>query len=182
VAQSFSEPTTGDIRQLTDELYRAWYPVDDVVMGGRSSSALQWYDRIAVFTGTVSLEQGGGFASVRTAEYAPPLDLSAGTGVALRLRGDGRRYKLVLRSGDFDTGVAYSAPFDTAAGQWLIVPLPFARFVPAFRGRTLADAPPLDPTRICALQLMISKVEFDGQPNRHFLPGPFRLEIDTALA
>ena len=44
-----------------------WHPIDDVVMGGVSQSALQPYSRsVACFGGVVSLEHGGGFASVRT--------------------------------------------------------------------------------------------------------------------
>ncbi len=41
----------------------------------------------------VSEGGGGGFASVRTRNFDPPLQLGAYDGLELRLRGDGQRYK-----------------------------------------------------------------------------------------
>lgn len=50
--------------------------------------------------------------------FSVPEDLSAYDGLELRLKGDGRRYKLIIRtSSDWDT-VGYTASFDTVAGQW----------------------------------------------------------------
>lgn len=44
----------------------AWAPIDDRIMGGVSQSRLSFHaDGYAVFAGTVSMENGGGFASVR---------------------------------------------------------------------------------------------------------------------
>lgn len=39
-----------------------------------------------VFSGNVSTDNSGGFASVRSLNYDPPLDLSAYEGVSLRLK------------------------------------------------------------------------------------------------
>lgn len=41
----------------------------------------------------VSEGGGGGFASIRTKNFDPPLELGAYEGLELRLRGDGQRYK-----------------------------------------------------------------------------------------
>ena len=50
--------------------------------------------------------------------FSVPEDLSAYDGLELRLKGDGRKYKLIIRtSSDWDT-VGYTASFDTVAGQW----------------------------------------------------------------
>lgn len=50
--------------------------------------------------------------------FSSPVDLSAYDGFELRLKGDGRRYKLIVRtSTDWDT-VGYTASFDTIGGQW----------------------------------------------------------------
>lgn len=47
-----------------------------------------------------------------------PEDLSAYDGLELRLKGDGRRYKLIVRtSQEWDT-VGYTASFDTVRDQW----------------------------------------------------------------
>ena len=47
-----------------DEL--PWLPIDDAVMGGVSHSEMRIEDGRAVFAGVVSLDFGGGFASVRS--------------------------------------------------------------------------------------------------------------------
>ena len=76
-----------------------WRPVDDVVMGGVSRSAFGIAEPgIARFSGNVSLENFGGFASVRT----PPRDwdTASATAFVLRVRGDGKQYKFTLRTGD----------------------------------------------------------------------------------
>jgi monofunctional biosynthetic peptidoglycan transglycosylase len=145
-----------------------WRSTDDVVMGGRSSSAVRAGDGVGVFAGEVSLERGGGFASVRRRDQ--PVDLSGRDAIELRVRGDGKRYKLNLRtSGDFD-GVVYQAAFETVAGEWQTVRLPLASFAPRFRGRPVTGT--LDPARVCSLGLLIS----DRQA------GPFRLEVATIRA
>jgi len=144
-----------------------WRPVDDVVMGGISSSGLDLAEAgIARFSGRVSLEYNGGFASVRT----PPRDwnTAGATAFILRVRGDGHAYKFTLRTGDGFDGIQYQARFTPPAGEWTEVRLPIASFAATFRGRTVADAPPLDPARVRALGLMIS----DRQA------GPFELLVD----
>jgi hypothetical protein len=149
----------------------AWSAVDDVVMGGVSASALRVTPQgTALFTGTVSLANNGGFASVRS--RPAPADLSACDGLELRVRGDGKRYQLRLRLDPHFDGVDYRAHFDTEAGQWQRVRLPFAAFEPTFRGWRPPNAPPLDPGRIYTFGFMISSKQ----------AGDFRLEIDWLRA
>ena len=69
----------------------AWTPLNDTVMGGVSSSRVIEHDGVLRFTGEVSLEHNGGFASMQT---DVDLDLHDATGLTLRVRGDGQRYKL----------------------------------------------------------------------------------------
>lgn len=143
-----------------------WTSIDDVVMGGRSRSALTAApDGTGVFQGTVSGENGGGFASVRSRPLG--LDLSGREGLRLRLRGDGKRYKLCVKNEAAFDGVVYQSAFETRPDAWQTVDLPFARFVPTYRGRRLDGEPPLDPSRIATLGLMVSDRQFGG----------FRLEI-----
>ncbi|KAL8540210.1 hypothetical protein ACS0TY_001693 [Phlomoides rotata] len=74
------------------------------------------------------------------------LDLSAYDGLKLCIKGDGSRYKLLVRiSCDWDT-VAYTIGFDTVKDQWQSVRLPFSSLGPIFRARTVSDAPPFDPS------------------------------------
>ena len=145
-----------------------WRPTDDVVMGGRSSSAMQAGDGVGVFAGGVSLERGGGFASVRRRDEL--VDLSACEAIELRVRGDGKRYKLNLRTSDDFDGVVYQAAFETAAGTWQVARLALASFAPRFRGRPVPGT--IDLTKVSGLGLLIS----DRQA------GPFRLELASVTA
>jgi hypothetical protein len=144
-----------------------WRSINDGVMGGLSSGSLRVTpEGTAIFSGEVSLDNKGGFASVRSA--IGRRDLSAFDGVQIRMRGDGRRYRIRLHTHGGMDGVAYQAAFDSVDREWRTVRLPFAEFEASFRGRRPAGAPPLDPATIEQLGLMIA----DGHA------GPFRLEID----
>jgi hypothetical protein len=148
----------------------AWAVVDDVVMGGVSRSCLEPCLGGAAFTGVVSLDRGGGFASART--RPGPWPTAGARALVLRARGDGKRYKLTVRTDDGFDGVQYQAGFTAHPGEWQDERLPLSTFVPTFRGREVLGAPPLDPARIRAFGLLIS----DRQA------GPFRLEIATMAA
>lgn len=149
----------------------AWSAIDDVVMGGVSSSALVASgEGSALFTGEISLEHGGGFASVRSPSTRRAL--AGQRGLRVRFRGDGRRYKLRVRtSADFE-GVAFQAPFTTRPGSWIMIELPFVDFVPVLRGRVVPGSAPLDPGAILSFGFLIS----DGQVGR------FRLEVASIEA
>jgi NADH dehydrogenase [ubiquinone] 1 alpha subcomplex assembly factor 1 len=145
----------------------SWVPINDVVMGGVSHSRFEYVgESTAEFSGTVSLKNSGGFASVRS---TPSLqDLRRYSGLLLRIRGDGKQYKMNLKTGAALDGVQYQAVFKTEAGAWTEIRVPFSTFVPMFRGVHAYDSPPLDTASICSFGLLIS----DKQA------GPFRLGID----
>ena len=166
-----------DFARPTQGLKSLWGSVDDVVMGGVSESRLQWLPEMGLFAGVVSTANSGGFASIRTRTVEPPLDLSAYQGLTLRVQGDGKRYKVFLRTDPGWDSLAYAHSFDTIPGQWLTVEIPFAQMMPLFRAKTIADAPPLDPSRIRSVQLMLSKFEQDKALNPFFAPGPFALQL-----
>jgi len=148
-----------------------WRSIDDVVMGGVSSSALEIQpEGIAVFEGDLSLEHGGGFASVHT--ELPQTDLSAYDGLEMRVQGDGRRYRARLRTAPESASVTYHASFETDPGVWESIRLPFTSFKARFRGRWIPDAPPLDLERITSFGWLVA----DKQA------GHFRLEVDWVQA
>ncbi len=71
-------------------------PIDDVVVGGVSASQFNVApEGLGAFEGVLSLERGG-FASVRS--RPAQVDLSAYDGLELRVRGDGKRYRLRMMS------------------------------------------------------------------------------------
>ena len=144
----------------------AWHAIDDRVMGGISRSTLR-HDPAghAVFQGTVSLEQNGGFASVRSSPGERGL---AGAGSCLiELRGDNKEFKLSLLTDDGFDSLSYQASFTPKGTDWQTLHLPLANFRASFRGREVTDAPPLDPARIRQVGLMIATRQ----------AGPFELGV-----
>ncbi len=160
-------------------LNQRWGALDDVVMGGVSASSLQQTPEGALFTGGVSTANSGGFASVRTRNFEPPLNLFGKTGLTLRIKGDGNRYKFLIRDEDSWDSVAYAFSFDTQRGIWETVQIPFAKLVPVFRAKTVENGPSLNPSRVRSIQLMLSKFEYDGVLNPHFEAGSFALLVQS---
>lgn len=159
------------IIDFSDNDRTGWRVVNDGVMGGVSSGDIRRTDRgTGVFSGVLSLENDGGFASVRAA--VGRRDLSAFAGLEIRVLGDGRSYQLRLRTDDRFDGIAYRAVFETRDDEWIMTTIPFGRFEPTFRGRTPVDAPPLDPSRIHQIGFLIADRT----------PGAFSLEIDFVRA
>lgn len=141
-----------------------WSPIGDRVMGGQSSSRVELRGDTLVFSGAVSLAQGGGFASIRC--RAGALDLGACAGLALRAWGDARAYKLGLRTDAGFDGVQYQAPFAVSEAPAEIV-LPWAQFEARYRGRRV-PAPALDPAAVCSVGFVT-----EGR-----VPGEFRLVVE----
>ncbi len=132
-----------------------WQSIGDPVMGGQSSGTLESVDDVtSVFHGEVSLANGGGFASVKA--DIPVVDFSSCCGLRLRVRGDGKNYKLGLRMHQDRNAPVYQQGFAPDAGQWQTIVLPFAGFIPRLRGKTLTDAPPMDASHIASVSLFIS--------------------------
>jgi monofunctional biosynthetic peptidoglycan transglycosylase len=129
-----------------------WQAVNDGVMGGVSAGRMVASEQGLRFEGVLSLENNGGFASVRRAVET---DLSGAVGVRLRLRGDGRTYQFRLRLDDRWDGTAWRAQFPTR-GEWQTVELAFAEFVPVFRGRRVPDAGPVVPANIRQIGFMLA--------------------------
>jgi monofunctional biosynthetic peptidoglycan transglycosylase len=147
---------------------KRWRAINDGVMGGLSQSHLvSATDTSAVFEGTLSLENNGGFASVRRA--APDEKLSEAKAIILQVKGDGRRYDFRFRTEDRFDGVAYRASFITVEGEWREVVLPIGTFQATFRGRSAPGAPALEPGKIRQMGFLVAEKR----------PGTFRLEVRT---
>jgi hypothetical protein len=168
-----------DFRTDSALLSQMWGALDDVVMGGISSSTFQHGAEGALFTGIVSTSNAGGFVSVRTRNFEPPLDLAQYLGLELRVKGDGKRYKFLIRDEDAWDSVAYAYSFDTMPGVWKNVRVPFAELVPVFRAKTLKNERLLNAAHIRSLQLMLSKFEYDGVLNPRFAAGSFSLLVES---
>jgi hypothetical protein len=113
---------------------RDWIIVDDVVMGGRSNGNFMINnDGHGIFSGAVSLENNGGFSSVR--HQFTKLSTTKDSKVVIRLKGDGKAYQFRIK----DKASAYYSYITTfqTNGEWQNVTIPLKDLYPSFRGRTL---------------------------------------------
>jgi uncharacterized protein YbjT (DUF2867 family) len=166
----------------------AFGPIDDVVMGGVSSSTLSISPLggeggvpAGIFAGNVTQANNGGFASVRSKNFSPSLDVGGYDGFELRVKGDGQRYKFIVRTEDSFDGVGYTCSFDTKPGVWQTIRVPFSRLFPVFRAKIIKDGSKEPFTRVynhvSSVQLMLSKFEYDSQLNPSWREGTFELPI-----
>lgn len=155
------------ILDFTDaQTARNWEAIDDRIIGGCSLSQPKHIDNVGLhFSGRVSLENNVGFASIRSnsANY----NLGQYAGLKLRLRGDGKTYKLSLRTDLFFDGISYQAAFTTRLDTWQEISLPFVDFTATHHGIKLSTVAPMNTTKIESFGLFIA----DRQE------GPFQLDV-----
>ncbi|MFT4787407.1 MAG: NADH dehydrogenase [ubiquinone] 1 alpha subcomplex assembly factor 1 [Paraglaciecola sp.] len=131
-----------------------WQSVNDVVMGGVSNSQLTHVDKLAVFSGHVSLENNGGFASVNrrvSVSLVSPESI-----LRIRVMGDGKRYQLRLKQNLLANSPSYGAGFSTQANIWQQFEFRLNDFKASLRGKRLTDAVLLSWSEIIQLGFLIS--------------------------
>ena len=150
----------------------SWRIVNDTVMGGRSSSKWKLKSKKnAQFEGYLSLENNGGFASVRAEVKAN--NLKNTKGISLMVKGDGRKYQFRIQSKNPRARRAnYTCEFQTKKNIVQNFYLPYEEFYPTWRGRELSDIPKLKGSDIYGVGFLLGdKVQ-----------GDFRLEIFEIIA
>lgn len=135
-----------------------WRIINDTVMGGRSTASAYVEQGRLHFFGQLSLQNNGGFASIRRFE-AQPL-WSNEQPLQIKVKGDGRRYQFRLRSSLAFDGIAYVTEFTTQNNVEQIFSFPLDAFEPRWRGRIVSNAPPLSFTDVNQLGFMLA----DKQP------------------
>jgi monofunctional biosynthetic peptidoglycan transglycosylase len=147
-----------------------WRSINDGVMGGLSAGGMVQSDEGLKFTGRLSLENNGGFSSVRRSVSR---NLSKVTAVRIEVRGDGRDYQFRIRQGNSFDGIAWRAVF-SSSNEWQEVEMSLDQFVPVFRGRKVPEAGPVVPSEIQQIgflladkkagrfELEIRRIEFIG--------------------
>jgi monofunctional biosynthetic peptidoglycan transglycosylase len=143
-----------------------WRTTNDGVMGGRSDGRfkINEYGNMEFF-GTLSLENNGGFASVRA--RGTSLGLEGGDSIVARVRGDGREYSLNLYTPTRRMAFSYRAKFRTQKDEWIEVRIPVDNFVATSFGRVVRNQE-LDPREVNGLGVLLGDKK----------AGPFELEID----
>lgn len=150
---------------------RNWYVVTDAVIGGTSRGSLtEGRGKYALFSGSVVSRESGGFVSVWSSdEY---MDLSPYRGLAVRLRGDGKTFRVALKMGRGVDAIQYMARVTPPRSGWSVVRVRFRELVPMFQGSLIAKAPPFNPRQVFAVGIMVA----DGQD------GYFELLIESVSA
>lgn len=111
----------------------SWRIVNDVVMGGASSSSFKINNAgHGLFEGKVSTANNGGFASVR---HKSLVKIENSKTIKIRLKGDGKDYQFRIKkeSSDFES---YITSFSTS-GEWQTIEINLNDLYPSFRGRKL---------------------------------------------
>ena len=146
----------------------AWFSLNDDVMGGISQSRMvASAPGIARFEGALSLENNGGFATVRS--RAQELNLEGAEGLRFRVRGDGRTYRISALTSDRRREVRnWQCDFRTEAGTWQEFTIPFTDLELNVMGRRFPGAGPLSPSSVRSISFGIADKN----------ETPFSLEID----
>ena len=148
-----------------------WTSVNDDVMGGVSKGGFSTTEAgVLEFAGVVSLENNGGFASIRSRPGKH--DLSECEGLLIRVRGDGQQYACNIRTDFAIMAGSYQQSFETKKDEWQEIALPINDFVATSFGQVMRDAPKLDTEKIRSFGFTISDKQV----------GPFKLEVDWIRA
>ena len=148
-----------------DSNISSWRIVDDGVMGGRSRGDFFLNKKgNAVFTGAISLDNYGGFSSVRYRFKTK--DISQFKKIQIRLKGDGKEYQFRVKNNKRDY-YSYVTSFKTS-NEWETISITMSDMYPAFRGRRL-NMNNLQPNAIQEIAFLIGNKKAET----------FRLEIDS---
>lgn len=163
---TMSSPTT--IFNFTkDSNLNNWRVVDDVVMGGRSNGNFKLNtDGHAVFSGKVSIENNGGFSSLRY--NFETLNVKTNTKICIKIKGDGKAYQFRIKANDRER-FSYITSFKTS-GKWELITINLKDMYPSFRGRTL-NYPNFDKNTIEELAFLIGNKKAEN----------FKLLIDNIV-
>ena len=113
-----------------------WIVVDDVVMGGKSNGNFQLNkDGKGVFSGKISLDNNGGFSSVRFGFNK--LNVEKFKYIVLKIKGDGKNYQFRIKHKSSDYA-SYITSF-SSSGEWQEIEIPLNSMYPSFRGRKLDE-------------------------------------------
>ncbi|MFS4483007.1 CIA30 family protein [Hyunsoonleella sp. 2307UL5-6] len=142
-----------------------WIIIDDAVMGGVSSGAFKLDDQgNGLFYGTISLENNGGFSSVRN--RSKTINVTGFSKITLRFKGDGKRYQFRVKHNVNDKH-SYVTHFMTS-GIWETIEINLTDLQPKFRGKHL-DLPNFSHDTIAEIGFLFANKKAE----------PFELLIDS---
>lgn len=143
-----------------------WRTVLDGVMGGRSTGNRFAQDGHMTFKGSINTN-GGGFSSIR--RQVSRGDMEGADALKLRVKQDGRSYRLTFRTSARFRGrpISYQRPIpQTPSGEWAEVTIPLSNFRTSIFGYEV-PAPSFAANDVREMGVIIA----DG------IDGPFQIDI-----
>ena len=170
VASQAADPNSKTLDDFkTTQAAGTWMSVNDGVMGGLSQGGPKVSKQHnLVFKGDISLENNGGFSSIRT--RGTTMDLSTYDGIEIKVKGDGRLYYLTTRSNGRRM-LAYWSPIQPPKDEWVVIRIPFNTFYATYFGKKL-PALKLNSRKVTSIGLML----YDKKS------GPFVIETEYMKA
>lgn len=182
-----------------------WSPLDDVVMGGVSTSNFD--NQVGKWKGTVSESNSGGFIGIRSTPFNESLDLSTCKGIEFKLLDSSsstssnssqkRRFKAVVRDSTDFNGISWTSSFDVqkakdpifkffqakddddqqeSKGAVTTIQIPFQELIPTKFAKIVPDQA-FNLRNVVGFQLVYSKFEYEGELNPNFSLGDFSLQV-----
>ena len=166
-----AQNTPGILASFKDkESLKNWISVNDGVMGGVSRGGCKRTENgTLLFSGDLSLDNNGGFASIRTEPR--PLNLTGASAIVVKARGDGRTYWAELRTSGQMGASSYRANLPTRKGEWVETSIPLADFKLQAFGRALPGGA-VNPDKVDSIGFTLADKK----------AGPFELEIEQISA
>ena len=144
-----------------------WTVVNDDVMGGKSSGGFYLNEEgNGVFKGHVSLENNGGFSSLRY--RFDEISTKSFSKIILKIKGDGKKYQFRIKS-KASNKHAYISYFNTSK-DWESIEFSLSKMYPTFKGRML-DMPNYNANDIEEIAFLIANKAAED----------FKLDIDSIV-
>ena len=161
-------------------------PLDDVVMGGVSSSDFD--NASGKWVGRVTDANNGGFIGIRSTPSVK-YNMEQCKGLVFKFKGgQGKRFKLVVRDSTDFNGICWTTSANVgsagnpllalfnAAPETTTVKIPFDSQIPTIFAKTVPDQV-FDSSNVVGVQMAYSKFEYDGDLNPNFALGDIELQI-----
>jgi hypothetical protein len=157
-------------------------PLDDVVMGGVSSS--QFDVVTGKWTGQVTDANNGGFVGIRSIPSTMKLDMSKCNGIEFSVYSTKQKQKVVKvafrDSPDFN-GIVWTSSINLKGANGEVLKVPFSKLIPTRFAKTI-DGVKFSPDSVTGMQFVYSKYEYDGKLNPTFSNGDLDVQIEQVRA
>ena len=154
--KSFGQASIIDFGNL-DEKNQAWVILSDNVMGGITTSTIEYTTDAVVLTGDISLANYGGFSSIKTKFQR--FDLSKYNGLKIKFKSNNQKFVFTLEDDKYWTQPYYKNGFSSTKNDaWEEAIIYFKDFKEMIIGQPTGNVMPLESlNKIVRLGIMTSE-------------------------